>query len=151
MSFENVTKISYKNETFNLDGDSAETVLEILGVDTSTVNLEVEGETLYIVAKSGTKGAESLMDVLAAFGIVPEVHVVQVDEEPETAKEPVRKRVEFKNGQLVEVKVFDEVSLEDKIRQYRASKAQPVVDAKEDTKEKILTLLAELTTLVSEL
>ena len=151
MSFENVTKISYKNETFNLDGDSAETVLEILGVDTSTVNLEVEGETLYIVAKSGTKGAESLMDTLAAFGIVPEVHVVQVDEEPETAKEPVRKRVEFKNGQLVEVKVFDEASLEDKIRQYRASKAQPVVDAKEDTKEKILTLLAELTTLVSEL
>ena len=56
MAFENVTKISYKNETFNLDGDSAETVLEILGVDTSTVNLEVEGETLYIVAKSGTKG-----------------------------------------------------------------------------------------------
>ena len=141
MSFENVTKISYKNETFNLDGDSAETVLEILGVDTSTVNLEVEGETLYIVAKSGTKGAESLMDALAAFGIVPEVHVVQVDEEP------VRKRVEFKNGQLVEVKVFDEASLEAKIRQYRASKAQPVVD----TKEKILTLLAELTTLVSEL
>ena len=81
MSFENVTKISYKNETFNLDGDSAETVLEILGVDTSTVNLEVEGETLYIVAKSGTKGAESLMDALAAFGIVPEVRVVQVDEE----------------------------------------------------------------------
>ena len=148
MSFENVTKISYKNETFNLDGDSAETVLEILGVDTSTVNLEVEGETLYIVAKSGTKGAESLMDALAAFGIVPEV---QVDEEPETAKESVRKRVEFKNGQLVEVKVFDEASLEDKIRQYRASKAQPVVDTKEDTKEKILTLLAELTTLISEL
>ena len=145
MSFENVTKISYKNETFNLDGDSAETVLEILGVDTSTVNLEVEGETLYIVAKSGTKGAESLMDALAAFGIVPEVHVVQVDEEP------VRKRVEFKNGQLVEVKVFDEASLEDKIRQYRASKVQPAVDTKEDTKEKILTLLAELTTLVSDL
>ena len=151
MSFENVTKISYKNETFNLDGDSAETVLEILGVDTSTVNLEVEGETLYIVAKSGTKGAESLMDALAAFGIVPEVHVVQVDEEPETAKEPVRKRVEFKNGKLVEVKVFDEASLEDKIRQYRASKVQPAVDTKEDTKEKILTLLAELTTLVSDL
>ena len=147
MAFENVTKISYKNETFNLDGDSAETVLEILGVDTSTVNLEVEGETLYIVAKSGTKGAESFMDALAAFGIVPEV---QVDEEVETPKETVRKRVEFKNGQLVEVKEFDGASLEDKIRQYRASKVK-TVDTKEDTKEKILTLLAELTTLVSEL
>ena len=56
MAFENVTKISYKNEVFNLDGDSAETVLEILGVDTSTVNLEVTGDTLYIIAKSGTKG-----------------------------------------------------------------------------------------------
>jgi len=145
MAFENVTKISYKNEVFNLDGDSAETVLEILGVDTSTVNLEVTGDTLYI-----TKGAESLMDALAAFGIVPEVHVVQVDEEPETPKEPVRKRVEFKNGQLVEVKQFDEASLEDKIRQYRASKVKQV-DTKEDTKEKILTLLAELTTLISEL
>ena len=148
MSFENVTKISYKNEVFNLDGDSAETVLEILGVDTSTVNLEVTGDTLYIVAKSG---AESLMDALAAFGIVPEVHVVQVDEEPETTKEPVRKRVEFKNGQLVEVKEFDEASLEEKIRQYRASKVKPAVDTKEVTKEKILTLLAELTTLISEL
>ena len=148
MSFENVTKISYKNEVFNLDGDSAETVLEILGVDTSTVNLEVTGDTLYIVAKSGTKGAESLMDALAAFGIVPEV---QVDEEPETTKEPVRKRVEFKNGQLVEVKEFDEASLEEKIRQYRASKVKPAVDTKEVTKEKILTLLAELTTLISEL
>ena len=150
MAFENVTKISYKNEVFNLDGDSAETVLEILGVDTSTVNLEVTGDTLYIIAKSGTKGAEPLMDALAAFGIVPEVHVVQVDEEPETPKEPVRKRVEFKNGQLVEVKQFDEASLEDKIRQYRASKVKQV-DTKEDTKEKILTLLAELTTLISEL
>ena len=90
------------------------------------------------------------MDALAAFGIVPEVHVVQVDEEPETVKETTRTRVEFKNGQLVEVKDFDEASLEEKIRQYRASKVKPV-DTKEDTKEKILTLLAELTTLVSEL
>ena len=151
MSFENVTKISYKNETFNLDGDSAETVLEILGVDTSTVNLEVEGETLYIVAKSGTKGAESLMDALAAFGIVPEVHVVQTNEEPEATKEVTRTRVEFKNGQLVEVKEFDGASLKDRIRQYRASKVKPVVDTKEVTKEKILTVLAELTTLISEL
>ena len=151
MSFENVTKISYKNETFNLDGDSAETVLEILGVDTSTVNLEVEGDTLYIVAKSGTKGAESLMDALAAFGIVPEVHVVQANEEPEATKEVTRTRVEFKNGQLVEVKGFDGASLEDRIRQYRASKVKPVVDTKEVTKEKILTVLAELTTLISEL
>ena len=150
MAFENVTKISYKNEVFNLDGDSAETVLEILGVDTSTVNLEVTGDTLYIIAKSGTKGAESLMDALAAFGIVPEVHVVKVDEEPETVKETTRTRVEFKNGQLVEVKDFDEASLEEKIRQYRASKVKPV-DTKEVTKEKILTLLAELETLVSEL
>ena len=150
MAFENVTKISYKNEVFNLDGDSAETVLEILGVDTSTVNLEVTGDTLYIIAKSGTKGAESLMDALAAFGIVPEIHVVQVDEEPETVKETTRTRVEFKNGQLVEVKDFDEASLEEKIRQYRASKVKPV-DTKEDTKEKILTILAELETLVSEL
>ena len=150
MAFENVTKISYKNEVFNLDGDSAETVLEILGVDTSTVNLEVTGDTLYIIAKSGTKGAEPLMDALAAFGIVPEVHVVQVDEEPETVKETTRTRVEFKNGQLVEVKDFDEASLEEKIRQYRASKVKPV-DTKEVTKEKILTILAELETLVSEL
>ena len=90
------------------------------------------------------------MDALAAFGIVPEVRVVQVDEEVETPKETVRKRVEFKNGQLVEVKEFDGASLEDKIRQYRASKVKPV-DTKEDTKEKILTLLAELTTLISEL
>jgi len=96
---------------------------------------EVEGDTLYIVAKSGTKGAESLMDALAAFGIVPEVHVVQTNEEPETTKEVTRTRVEFKNGQLVEVKGFDGASLEDRIRQYRASKVKPVVDTKEVTKE----------------
>lgn len=58
MDLSNIKKINYLNETFDIpEGMTAEQVIAELSVSTDSVDMEVQGETLYIMAKTGTKGS----------------------------------------------------------------------------------------------
>lgn len=58
--YSGVQKINYLNESYDLAGSSVEEVLSLLSVDPSRTDMEVIGDTLYISAKSGTKGADEV-------------------------------------------------------------------------------------------
>lgn len=53
-----ITKINYKNELFDLGDEDVENVLEALEIDSARVDMESRNGTLYIMEKSGTKGAD---------------------------------------------------------------------------------------------
>lgn len=86
MELANITKICFKNETYDLDGVSVEEFLGELGIEEGTVDMEIVNDTLYINAKAGTKGVLTEKDL------------------QEKIREKVgntRVAVEFKNGRLV--------------------------------------------------
>ena len=55
-NFDNVTKINYKNEVYDIAGENVVEIIALLDIDESKVSMEVENDTLYIIAKTGTKG-----------------------------------------------------------------------------------------------
>ena len=57
MNFENITRINYKNETFELNGMNVEEVLRAMDINRSSVTFEEKDGTLYIMSRTGTKGA----------------------------------------------------------------------------------------------
>ena len=60
---ENVTKINYNNNTFDLEGQSVDDVLALLEVNRASVDMQQVGDTLYINQKSGTKGADEVTKI----------------------------------------------------------------------------------------
>lgn len=56
-NFEGVEEINYMNNVIKVGfGYSVEDVLRELDVDKDSVNFDVDGKTLYITYRSGTKG-----------------------------------------------------------------------------------------------
>lgn len=53
---DNVKYINHNNEIYDLEDYSVADAMRLLGIDENSVNLEVEGDTLYVLAKTGNKG-----------------------------------------------------------------------------------------------
>lgn len=105
-NFDNITKLNYKNEIYELDGTPVEEVLEMLDLDLSQMNLEVEDDTLYIVAKTGTKGADDAwFHAILTGGYDDNFDAL---DEPEKEEDSKRIKVEFDDGKLKETSTRDD-------------------------------------------
>ena len=89
MDFSNVKMVNYKNNIYSVGDLTIEEVFKTLDIKPENMDMYVEGDTLSIFAKTGSKGAVKVIDLEA---------LVAPKKEP---AKPQRVTVMFSNGKLV--------------------------------------------------
>ena len=89
MDFSNVKMVNYKNNIYSIGDLTIEQVFTTLDIKPENMDMYVEGDTLSIFAKTGSKGAVKVIDLSS---------LVAPKEEP---AQPQRVTVMFSNGKLV--------------------------------------------------
>ena len=89
MDFSNVKMVNYKNNIYSIGDLTIEQVFTTLDIKPENMDMYVEGDTLSIFAKTGSKGAVKIIDLEA---------LVAPKEEP---AKPQRVTVMFSDGKLV--------------------------------------------------
>ena len=89
MDFSNVKMVNYKNHIYSVGDLTIEEVFTALDIKPENMDMYVEGDTLSIFAKTGSKGAVKVIDLSS---------LVAPKEEP---AKPQRVTVMFSDGKLV--------------------------------------------------
>ena len=89
MDFSNVKMVNYKNNIYSIGDLTIEQVFATLGIKPENMDMYVEGDTLSIFAKTGSKGAVKVIDLGA---------LIAPKEEP---AQPQKVTVMFSDGKLV--------------------------------------------------
>ena len=89
MDFSNVKMVNYKNNIYSIGDLTIEQVFTTLDIKPENMDMYVEGDTLSIFAKTGSKGAVKVIDLSS---------LVAPKEEP---AKPQRVTVMFSDGKLV--------------------------------------------------
>lgn len=89
MDFSNVKMVNYKNNIYSIGDLTIEQVFTTLDIKPENMDMYVEGDTLSIFAKTGSKGAVKVIDLGA---------LVAPKEEP---AQPQKVTVMFSDGKLV--------------------------------------------------
>ena len=89
MDFSNVKMVNYKNNIYSIGDLTIEQVFTTLDIKPENMDMYVEGDTLSIFAKTGSKGAVKVIDLSS---------LVAPKEEP---AQPQKVTVMFSDGELV--------------------------------------------------
>ena len=89
MDFSNVKMVNYKNNIYSIGDLTIEQVFTTLDIKPENMDMYVEGDTLSIFAKTGSKGANKVIDLSS---------LVAPKEEP---TQPQKVAVMFSDGRLV--------------------------------------------------
>ena len=116
MDFSNIKMVNYKNNIYNIGDLTIEQVFTTLDIKPENMDMYVEGDTLSIFAKTGSKGAVKVIDLGA---------LIAPKEEP---AQPQKVTVMFSDGKLVAL--GSEVTFDDS--KLQAVKTKEPIELKTD-------------------